>query len=158
MASAFPLLKLGGVLLRICGQPINDLLKRRAANNKIFRERVCIPMGTFYNNYFQRTVSQVTGTSIIPTITAEQAVQLGVEIYGEFLVFLSGGAAVAAQYIRGRKRRKEKDDAQELEINTAKGSVARMETELNAHERNQDRQIATMREEIEELKRILASK
>lgn len=157
-AAAFPLAKLGGILLRQFSKPVSNYLKRRAANNPYFRDRICIPMGMFYNNYCLRTMQEVTGFSRIPAITPEQAVQLGVEIYGEFLVFLSGGAAAVTQYIRQRRKRQVKEDAQAAELTTAKGSVARMEIELDAHERGQDRKIAALHEEIQELKRILATK
>lgn len=137
-------------------KPVKNYLKQRAANNQYFRERVCIPMGMVYNNYFQRTVQEVTGSSRIPAISPEQAVQLGVEIYGEFLVFLGGGVAALSQYIRTQKKRQVKEDAQAAELLTTKGTVANMEKELDAHERNQDRKIADLHEEIQELKRLVA--
>lgn len=130
-------------------------MKRRAANNQYFRERICIPMGMFYNNNFRRTVCEVTGLSSYPQITPEQAVQLGVEIYGEFLVFISAGSVVVYQYFKQRRKRLEKEDAQAKEIACANCHVAEMKIKLDDHERGQDQKIAALHEEIKELKRLL---
>jgi len=155
MASAFPIAKLGSILLSQCVNPLANYMKRRAAKNQFFRERICVPMGMFYNNHFRRTFSEVAGVSKVPPITPEQAVQLGVEIYGEFVVFFCAGSAVVYQYFRQRRKRLDREDAQAKELSCAKCHVADMETKLDAHERGQDQKIAALHAEIEELKRVL---
>jgi len=155
MASTFPIAKLGSIILQQSVTPLANYMKRRAANNKFFRERVCVPMGMFYNNHFRRTVSEVTGSGKVPPITPEQAVQLGVEIYGEFLVFLSAGIVVVYQYVKQRRVRLDKEEAQAKEILCAKGHVISMEKQLDCHERAQDQKIAALHDEIKELKRLL---
>jgi len=156
-AVAFPLAKIGGILISACAQPLTNYLKRRAANNLFFRERICIPMGRFYNTNFQRRVQKVTGTSVIPEISAEQAVQLGVEIYGEFLVFLGGGTAAFIQYLRQRKKRLEKEAAQLLALSKATCCVECMEENLSHHETRQNDKIEALSNEVKELRRLLES-
>lgn len=158
MATAFPLAKIGGIILSQSAKPMVDYMKRRAANNKYFRERICTPMGMFYNNHFRKTICEVTGSEKVGTITPEQAVLLGVEIYGEFIVFVSATALCIYQYLKQRRLRLDKEDAQAMEISTATTNVANMEKHLDDHERGQDQKISALHTEINELKRLLKIK
>ena len=51
-------------------------------------------------NEFPPFRSQLAGSAIFPSISAAEAAQLGVEIYGELLTFLCGAGAAFAQYWR----------------------------------------------------------
>ncbi|SIO73879.1 Optic atrophy 3 protein (OPA3) [Babesia microti strain RI] len=112
----FPVAKLWSILVRQLSKPAGNYLKKRAAKSEKFRN-ICIYFGNrayafdrYVNRRFYRESGQVTDSpEPIPKITIERSVNIGTEIIGEFIVFLTAAIVITAEYTRSSIKESKKE-------------------------------------------------
>lgn len=68
-ASAFPLAKLGFLVIKQVSKPIAQGFARRAKESRLFREYICIPIAQFYHWYDVKVrLTAAVSSSIIGTV------------------------------------------------------------------------------------------
>jgi hypothetical protein len=145
---------LGSLVFSHASKPFVWYMKNKAAKSPFFRERICVPMGLFYNRISQKTL-KATGLQQLPTITRAEAVEIGVDVYGELVVFAIGAFLILASVLRSKKQRESVDHARDEAVSSCSHEVASMTVTLDAHEKSQERRISALTEKMKELEKVV---
>lgn len=77
---AFPLFKLGFLVVKQISKPIANALARRAKSSRIFREYVCIPVAQMFHWYDVKVRMRILNlgkVTTIPKLNEEKAIETG---------------------------------------------------------------------------------
>ena len=80
---AFPLAKLGFVLVKQISKPIANGIASRARKSKLFRDYVCIPVAQFFHWYdvkIRMRVLNVGKVSKVPKLDEKKAIETGAQV------------------------------------------------------------------------------
>jgi hypothetical protein len=143
MVAAFPVAKLGFLLVKQVSKPIAKVLAARARNSKIFRTYVCIPVAQLFHWYeikMKMKMLNIGGkVTKVPKLNEAKAIEQGSEVLSEFILLSIAAAILIYEY----NRSKEKEDAKEL----AKTQEAeRIKNKIFELEFKQDKQTTQIRE------------
>jgi len=144
MVAAFPVAKLGFLVVKQVSKPIAKAIAARSRNSKFFREYVCIPVAQLFHWYEIRMKMKMlnlgTGkVTKVPKLNEKKAIEQGSEILSEFILLSIASVILIYEY----NRSKEKEDAKEL----AKGQEAeRIKNKIFELEFKQDKQTTQIRE------------
>ncbi|KAH9496177.1 hypothetical protein Btru_012209 [Bulinus truncatus] len=116
----FPLIKLGYLAIRQISKPIANAIKRRAKNSPFFRKYICMPPAQFYHwceVNIQLRLMGLGKNKNFQRMPDKDAIELGGEMLGEFIVFGLACLVVIAEYQRGSRKEaaKEEKARQEME-------------------------------------------
>jgi len=143
MVAAFPLAKLGFLLIKQVSKPIAKGLAARARNSLFFRTYVCIPVAQLFHWYeikLKMRMLNIGGkVTKVPKLNEAKAIEQGSEILSEVIIVSIAAAILVYEY----NRSKEKEDAKEL----AKTQEAdRIKNKIFEFEFKQDKQTTQIRE------------
>ncbi|XP_005093419.1 putative OPA3-like protein CG13603 [Aplysia californica] len=103
----FPLVKLGYLALKQISKPIANYIKRRAKANPFFRRYICMPPAQIYNwaeiNIRLRMVGLGSAKNVEP-LSEKEAIELGGEMLGEFIVFSFAAILLLSEYARSSRK------------------------------------------------------
>lgn len=119
VVGAFPIAKLGALLIRQISKPIANVCKERAKNNPFFRTYVCMPPAQFYNWCEVKAKMWILnlGKPVnIPVLSQEMAIDLGANLLGETLIFSIGAGILLIEYNRQSKKEAAKESKREEEM------------------------------------------
>ncbi|KAF4513932.1 UNVERIFIED_CONTAM: hypothetical protein B566_EDAN017953 [Ephemera danica] len=117
---AFPVFKLGTLFMKQISKPLANFVKQRAKNNYFFRTYICMPPAQFYNwcEVKAKMWSMNLGSPIaVPKLNEAMAIDLGANLLGETIIFLSAAGILILEYTRSSRKEKEKEQAHRDEMN-----------------------------------------
>jgi uncharacterized coiled-coil protein SlyX len=107
VAAAFPLIKLSALAFRQIAKPIANVLKNRAKESPFFRNYICMPPAQAYHWIEVNVKMKMLGLgkpTKVQKLNETMAIELGAELLGETIIFLSAAATIAAEYIRQTRK------------------------------------------------------
>ncbi|KAJ8723888.1 hypothetical protein PYW07_007868 [Mythimna separata] len=119
VVGAFPIAKLGALLIKQISKPIANACKERAKHHPFFRTYVCMPPAQFYNWCEVKAKMWILnlGRPVnIPVLSQEMAIELGANLLGESLIFTIGAAILMFEYNRQSKKEAAKEAKKEEEM------------------------------------------
>lgn len=111
MDHAFPMSKLGGLLVRQMSSPIAARIKVYAKNHPLFRRTICMPVAQFYHSAelrYKMWLHRLGRPQNLPVISEQQAINLGGDILGEGIIFFIGGLVLTLEFMRQATKQEEK--------------------------------------------------
>ncbi|KAI5706860.1 hypothetical protein M8J76_013874 [Diaphorina citri] len=136
---AFPLAKLGALLLKQISKPLANAVKNRAKTHPTFRTYVCMPPAQFYNwceVKFKMYLLNLGKPVEVPKLNENQAIELGANILGEGIIFAIAAAILISEYMRQIKKETAKEAAKKDEMDQIRNSIQDMffESQKNSTE------------------------
>lgn len=119
VVGAFPIAKLGALLIKQISKPIANACKERAKHHPFFRTYVCMPPAQFYNWCEVKAKMWILnlGRPVnIPVLSQEMAIELGANLLGESLIFTIGAVILMFEYNRQSKKEAAKEIKKEEEM------------------------------------------
>jgi uncharacterized coiled-coil protein SlyX len=130
VAGAFPLIKLGALAVRQIAKPIANALKNRAKNSAFFRNYICMPPAQAYHWMEVNVKMKMLGLgkpTQVQKLNEAMAIELGAELLGETIIFLSAVGTIAAEYIRQSRKSAAEALAIEEKWNKVDNRIAELE-------------------------------
>jgi len=143
--AAFPVAKLGFLLIKQVSKPLAKSVAARARNSPFFKNWVCIPVAQLFHFYEvrmkMRALNLGTGkVTKVPKLTEAKAVEQGSEILSEIIIISIASAILIYEY----NRSKEKDDAKEEKLRADRESIKNKIFELELKVEKQSTQIRNL--------------
>lgn len=145
---AFPLFKLGFLLIKQISKPIANTIAKRAKSSRIFREYVCIPTAQLFHWYDVRVRMRILNlgkATTVPKLNEQKAIETGSQLLSELIIFGFASGILVFEYnrqseneeIKKEKAEREKayllDRLETLELTMEKQSAQMRELERLAH-------------------------
>ncbi|XP_022193242.1 putative OPA3-like protein CG13603 [Nilaparvata lugens] len=130
---AFPLAKLGSLLLRQVSKPIANFLKERAKQHPFFRTYLLMPPAQFYNwcEVKMKMYALNLGKPVtVARLNEATAIDLGGDILGEFIVFFIAGAILTNEYVKQMRKEADKKEASQQEMNQLMDTIRDLNLQL----------------------------
>lgn len=116
VVGAFPIAKLAALAFRQLSKPLANRIKSRAKKSPFFRTYVCMPPAQIYHwvevNVKMRILNLGKPTDV-PKLNEAMAIELGSELLGEVIIFVSAAATLVAEYVRQARNERLKEQAKE---------------------------------------------
>ena len=143
--AAFPVAKLGFLLIRQVSKPLAKTVAARAKKSPLFKNWVCIPVAQLFHFYEvkmkMRALNLGTGkVTKVPKLTETKAVEQGAEILSEAIIISIASGILIYEY----NRSKEKDDAKEEKLKGDRESIKNKIFELELKVEKQSTQIRSL--------------
>jgi len=140
--AAFPVAKLGFLLIRQVSKPLAKSVAARARNSPFFKNWVCIPVAQmvhFYEVKMKMKALNIGAGKVtkVPKLTEAKAVEQGSEILSEGIIISIAASILIYEY----NRSKEKDDAKEAKLKADRESIKNKIFELELKVEKQSTQI-----------------
>ena len=124
VGAAFPLAKLGFLVIKQVSKPIAKSIAERAKVSPFFKNWVCIPVAQLFHFYEVRvkmaTLNLGTGkVTKVPKLSETQAVQQGAELLSEMIILSIASSILIYEY----NRQKEKEEAKEEKIKADREAI-----------------------------------
>jgi len=143
---AFPLAKLGAVLIKQVSKPIANGIANRARKSKLFRDYVCIPVAQFFHWYdvkIRMRVLNLGKVTSVPKLDEKKAIETGAQLLSEFILVVIASGIIVIEYTR----QSEKDEVKKQAVEQEKAEVRDQITNLEFT-------VAKQSAEIRELTRL----
>jgi hypothetical protein len=159
MVAAFPLAKLGFLLVKQVAKPIANSIARRARNSPIFRNWICIPTAQAFHWYDVRVrmkllnVGKVTN---IPKLNEEKAIDTGAQLLSEMIILSIASSVLLFEYWRSSEKEEAKQEALERDKANLNDKVMNLELQMdtqNAQIRELTRLAHSLRDDVEKRKK-----
>jgi len=124
VGAAFPLAKLGFLLIRQVSKPIAKNIAERAKTSPFFKNWVCIPVAQLFH-FYEVKVKMATlnlgkgKVTKVPKLSETQAVQQGAELLSEIIILSIASGILIYEY----NRQKEKEEAKEIKIKADREAI-----------------------------------
>eukprot|EP00090_Calanus_glacialis_P046650 TRINITY_DN9264_c0_g1_i1.p1 TRINITY_DN9264_c0_g1~~TRINITY_DN9264_c0_g1_i1.p1 ORF type:complete len:274 (+),score=100.99 TRINITY_DN9264_c0_g1_i1:35-856(+) len=143
--AAFPVAKLGFLLVKQVSKPLAKSVAARAKKSPFFKNWVCIPVAQLFHFYEvkmkMRALNLGTGkVTKVPKLTEAKAVEQGSEILSEAIIISIASAILVYEY----NRSKEKEDAKEEKLKADRESIKNKIFELELKVEKQSTQIRNL--------------
>eukprot|EP00088_Acartia_fossae_P021570 TRINITY_DN2297_c0_g1_i10.p1 TRINITY_DN2297_c0_g1~~TRINITY_DN2297_c0_g1_i10.p1 ORF type:complete len:250 (-),score=60.84 TRINITY_DN2297_c0_g1_i10:118-867(-) len=143
MVAAFPVAKLGFLLVKQVSKPIAKSIAARARNSKFFRTYVCIPVAQLFHWYEIRLKMRMLNiggkVTKVPKLNEAKAIEQGSEILSEFIILSIAATILIYEYNRSKEKEEAKELAKEQETERIKNKIFELEFK-------QDKQTTQIRE------------
>ena len=139
---AFPLAKLGVLLVKQISKPLAKRFANRAKKNLVFRDWVCVPIGQFFHLCearlrlasldlaLKRTVLKV------PKLSEKDAIEHGSTILSEALILCTAVAILVYEYKKSQDEKKEEEEIKTAEREMLKSKLFDLETNIEKQSDN----------------------
>ncbi|KAK7864718.1 hypothetical protein R5R35_013609 [Gryllus longicercus] len=157
VVGAFPLAKLGTLLLRQVSKPIANAVKERAKKSPFFRTYICMPPAQFYNWCEVKAKMWILDfgqPAVVPSLNEAMAIELGANLLGEGIIFVIAAGVLYLEYSRGVRKENSKEEARKDEMDTLHYTIQ----ELYFTTEKQDAQIRELTRMVAELETRVVSK
>ncbi|XP_026294274.1 putative OPA3-like protein CG13603 [Frankliniella occidentalis] len=152
VVGAFPVVKLGALLLKQLSKPIANFSKQRAKNNYFFRTYICMPPAQFYNWCEIKTKMWVMnlGKPVnVPQLNEAMAIELGANMLGETIVFSIAAGILYFEYARQVQKELDKEKARQEELSQLNYTIQNMYFTVE----RQDSQIRELLQSVSDLEK-----
>ena len=89
VVGAFPLFKLGFLVVKQISKPIANSIAKRAKKSRIFREYLCIPTAQLFHWYdvqIRMKLLNLGKATTVPKLNEEKAIETGSQLLSEFIL------------------------------------------------------------------------
>lgn len=152
MVAAFPVAKLGFLLVKQVSKPIAKRIAERAKKSPFFANWVCIPTANLFHWYEiklkLRMMNMGSKVTKVPKLNEAKAIEQGSEILSEFTILFIAGAILVYEY----NRSSEKEEAKEERLKQDRLSLKNRIVELELKVERQTIQIKSLTNQALELK------
>lgn len=127
---AFPVAKLGLVLIKQISKPIANSIAGRARKSKVFRNYICIPVAQFFHWYDVKVRMRVIGlgkVTSVPKLDEKKAIETGAQLLSEAILIVIGSAIVIFEYRRSALKDEAKAEALEKEKEDVRNQITNLE-------------------------------
>jgi hypothetical protein len=134
MVAAFPIVKLGALLIKQVSKPLANLAKRRAKSSPFFRTYICMPPAQAYHwvEVKMKMLSMNVGKPVaIPKLNEAMAIELGAELVGEGVIFIITAAILVAEYARGARKAAAEEEERKQEISQIQTNLMELRQQNN---------------------------
>lgn len=143
--AAFPVAKLGFLLIKQVSKPFAKSIAARAKKSPLFKDWVCVPIAQLFHFYEvkmkMRALNLGQGkVTKVPKLTETKAVEQGAEILSEFIIISIASGILIYEY----NRSKEKDDAKEEKLKADREMIKSKIFELELKVEKQSTQIRSL--------------
>uniref|UniRef100_A0A0K2T0Q1 OPA3-like protein CG13603 n=1 Tax=Lepeophtheirus salmonis TaxID=72036 RepID=A0A0K2T0Q1_LEPSM len=140
VAAAFPLAKLGVLVIKQVSKPIAKSLADRARASQFFRNRICIPIANLFHWYDVKTRMKslnLGDVKSVPKLNEKNAIDTGAQILSEMVIFCVAAGILILEMIR----QSDKEEAKQQVILEEKDALKRTITNLEFRVEKQSVQI-----------------
>jgi len=142
---AFPLAKLGFLLIKQVAKPVAKSIAASAKQSRLFRDYVCIPVAQLFHFYEVRVKMKALNLGAgkvtkVPKLSEAKAVEQGAEILSEMIILSIASAILIYEY----NRSSEKDAAKEAKLKADRESIKNKIFELELRVEKQSTQIRSL--------------
>ena len=165
IGAAFPIAKLGFLLIRQVSKPIAKNIAERAKASPVFKNWVCIPVAQLFHFYEVKVKMNAlnlgTGkVTKVPKLSESQAVQQGAEILSEIIILSIASAILIYEYTKSKEKEEAKEDKVKADREAIKNKIYDLELKVEKQSvqiRNLAKTAIHLEEEIQKksLKRLL---
>ncbi|XKL62389.1 hypothetical protein PGB90_002222 [Kerria lacca] len=137
VVGVFPIAKLGGLLIKQISKPVANFVKERAKQNYFFRTYVCMPPAQFYNWCEIRVkmwMLNMGKPDSIPQLNEQMAIELGANLLGETIVFVSAATIILMEYVRQARKEMTKEAARLEEIDSINNKIRDLSFQLESQD------------------------
>ena len=152
VVGAFPVVKLGALLMKQLSKPIANFAKERAKNHHFFRTYICMPPAQFYNWCEIKTKMWVLnlGKPVnVPQLNEAMAIELGANMLGETIVFCIAAGILYFEYARQTQKELAKEKARQEELSQLNYTIQQMYFTVE----RQDTQIRELLQSVSDLEK-----
>ncbi len=131
MVAAFPLAKLGFLLVRQVSKPIATAISRRARESAFFRDWICVPAAQSFHWFDVRIRMRLLDlgrATEIPKMNEEKAIATGAQLLSELIILSTAAGILVYEY----RRQAEKEEAKAEAIEAEKADLLRRIGDLEA--------------------------
>ncbi|XP_012616891.1 optic atrophy 3 protein isoform X2 [Microcebus murinus] len=112
VVGAFPMAKLLYLGVRQVSKPLANRIKEAARRSEFFKTYICLPPAQLYHWVEMRAKMRIMGLNAqaIKPLNEDAAAELGAELLGEAIIFVTAGSCLILEYwrLQLQHRRKEK--------------------------------------------------
>ena len=140
---AFPLAKLGVLLVKQISKPISRRIAKTANQSEVFRNWICIPIGQL----FHRVEVKIKRASMdlpfnvpvdqsvlkVRRLSEKQAVDQGSEIISEVLILSVAIGVIVYEFSRSQEEKREEEEMKTMERLVLKQKLYDMEVNVDKH-------------------------
>ena len=165
VGAAFPLAKLGFLLIRQVSKPIAKSIAERAKKSPVFANWICKPVAQLFHFYEVKVKMKALNLSTgkvtkVPKLSETQAVQQGAEILSEVIILSIASAILIYEYNRQKEKEEAKEDKVRADREAIKNKIYDLELKVEKQSvqiRNLAKTAIHLEEEIQKksLKRLL---
>jgi len=143
--AAFPVAKLGFLLIKQVSKPLAKSVAARAKVSPFFKNWICIPVAQLFHFYEVKMKMKALNLGAgkvtkVPKLTESKAVEQGAEILSEIIIISIASAILIYEY----NRSKEKEDAKEEKLKADRESIKNKIFELELKVEKQSTQIRNL--------------
>ncbi|RZC33540.1 optic atrophy 3 protein -like [Asbolus verrucosus] len=123
---AFPVAKLGSLLIKQISKPIANYVKEKAKSHPLFRRYICLPPAHFYNWCERKSKMWLLrmGQPVNITVLNEAAaIELGANLVGEAVIFVIAAGIVISEYSRSVRKEAAKEAAKQAEMEALQNNI-----------------------------------
>ncbi len=168
VGAAFPLAKLGFLVVKQVSKPIAKSIAERAKVSPFFKNWVCIPVAQLFHFYEVRVkmaaLNLGTGkVTKVPKLSETQAVQQGAELLSEMIILSIASGILIYEYNRSKEKEEAKEEKIKADREAIKDKIYNLELKVEKQSvqiRNLAKTAIHLEEEIQKrsLKRLITQK
>ena len=168
VGAAFPLAKLGFLVVRQVSKPMAKSIAERAKVSPFFKNWVCIPIAQLFHFYEVRvkmaTLNLGTGkVTKVPKLSETQAVQQGAELLSEMIILSIASGILIYEYNRSKEKEEAKEEKIKADREAIKDKIYNLEVKVEKQSvqiRNLAKTAIHLEEEVQKrsLKRLITQK
>lgn len=153
-AAAFPLAKLGILLVKQVSKPLANTITNRARQSRVFRDYFCIPLAQFFHwadVKIRMRILNLGKIQTVPKLDEKKAIETGAQIFSEFIILFVASSAIFFEYRRSAAKEEAKLAALEMEKQDFQNRVRELELTADrrdAQMRELTRLVITLRDEM----------
>ena len=139
---AFPIAKLGVLLVKQISKPLAKRFANRAKKHRLFRDWVCIPIGQTFH-YCETRVKLASLDLVlkrkvvkVPKLSEKDAIEQGSTILSEVLILFTAISILVYEYKKSRDEKKEEEEIKTAERELLKSKLFDLETNIERHSDN----------------------
>ena len=133
---AFPLAKLGVLLVKQISKPLAKRFANRAKKHRLFRDWVCVPIGQMFH-YCEARVKLASLDVVlkrkvvkVPRLSEKDAIEQGSNILSEALILATAIAILVYEYKKSREEKREEEEIKSTERELLKSKLFDLETNI----------------------------
>jgi len=118
MVAAFPLAKLGVLLVKQVSKPIAAAAARHAKKSPFFRNYICIPIAQGFHLFDVKVRMRILNlgkVTKVPKLNEEKAIEEGAQLLSEIVILSIAAGLVTYEYRRSSEKEDAKQEAMEKE-------------------------------------------
>uniref|UniRef100_A0A6A7FXV3 Optic atrophy 3 protein homolog n=2 Tax=Hirondellea gigas TaxID=1518452 RepID=A0A6A7FXV3_9CRUS len=132
MVAAFPVVKLGVLLVKQISKPLANFVKKRAMQNAFFAHYVCMPPAQFYHwcdvrmKMYLTNIIRNKDSMPIPKLNEQAAIELGANLLGEFVIIFVASSILLWEYNRQTNNEAQKEAAEQQFVNDLEHKITEL--------------------------------